>query len=195
MSDSRNGMVPTSVFDLDGVLADAQHRLHLLDRTAGTSAGLRQFHAASVYDRLIVAGLGILRAKRAIGHRIVIVSARPEWLRPETEEWLRAQSVWYDRLMLEPPEFDQPRYYAEDYKEAAWRWLEQHGHEIKYILDDTVFVCQRAARLGYPSFEFRRRGGRYVAEPYTGYLPPTPMKGVYAFPTPGYVQALSVLRR
>jgi len=83
------------VFDIDGVVADVQHRLHHLEQPRKDWAA---FFAAAADDPPLVQG--IERARRASEDaELVWVTGRPESLRETTLAWLEATGLPVQRLI------------------------------------------------------------------------------------------------
>jgi hypothetical protein len=73
------------VFDLDGTLADLEHRKHLI-----AAKDWRGFFAAVGGDKPIEKVREVLLAMHYTGHRIEIWSGRSDECRSATEDWLAA---------------------------------------------------------------------------------------------------------
>lgn len=71
------------VFDLDGTLADCEHRKHLID-----AKDWRGFFAAVSDDSPISKVISVLLALHGGGHKIEIWSGRSDECREATEAWL-----------------------------------------------------------------------------------------------------------
>jgi hypothetical protein len=78
------------VFDLDGTLADCEHRKHHID---GTNAGWRLFFAGCVDDKPIQHVITLLHKLAYAGCRIEIWSGRSDEVRDQTEFWLIQQNI------------------------------------------------------------------------------------------------------
>lgn len=95
----RDGPVPPGpaiVFDIDGVLADAGHRQHLLD---WPHRDWDAFFAACGQDGLIeevAALLGTIDRD----HAIVLLTARPLRVRSQTAEWIAGHGLRWDLLIM-----------------------------------------------------------------------------------------------
>ena len=88
------------VFDIDGTVADARHRLHLIAGKADHDQWVRFFDAA-VDDPPLAEG--VARAKQlAETHDIVWLTARPERVREMTEDWLAQHGLPTGRLLMLP---------------------------------------------------------------------------------------------
>lgn len=81
------------VFDFDGTLSDYRHREHF--RTSDWNS----YVELSKNDTLIEQVYDILK-RFSEDYKIIVLSARGEKCRTETEEWLSLRGVKYDELIL-----------------------------------------------------------------------------------------------
>lgn len=87
------------IFDLDGTLANIDHRLH---HVQNGNKNWDAFYAACPDDGPKEPIIELARMCDDAGHTIVISSGRSENVRVETEEWLRKHGVNYARLFMRP---------------------------------------------------------------------------------------------
>lgn len=90
------------IFDLDGTLADCEHRRHLVRKN---DPDWRAFFAACVDDTPIQAVIDTLHAFNAdiLGsHKVEIWSGRSEEVRAETEQWLFDVGIRGNKLRMRP---------------------------------------------------------------------------------------------
>jgi FMN phosphatase YigB (HAD superfamily) len=91
------------IFDLDGTLADIEHRLwHIQPPTSSDrKKDWKAFHSVCVHDEPIVPIQAVFRALYAQRHTIEIWSGRSDKVRAETENWLIDNSLWgYSKLLM-----------------------------------------------------------------------------------------------
>lgn len=74
--------------DLDGTIANLDHRLGYMYPTDGSKKDWKSFFAEISNDTLIEGVAAQLLQKRMEGYEIFYISARPDNYRKETEEWL-----------------------------------------------------------------------------------------------------------
>ena len=118
------------LFDLDGVIANADHRQHLL---AGPGKkDWKRFFAAAGDDLLIeeVAALTVLLDPSL---QRILLTARPTSIRDVTLEWLSRFSVRWDVLVMRR-EGDFAA--SPDAKRHAVEQLRDHGFQILLAFDD-----------------------------------------------------------
>ena len=86
-------MRPLYIFDLDGTLADCQHRTSILSETDGQR--WRRFYAACVDDNPIMPVIRTLHALVRSGAEVWVFSGRSEEVRDVTERWLYAATGYH----------------------------------------------------------------------------------------------------
>jgi phosphoserine phosphatase len=85
-------MRPLYIFDLDGTLANAEHRTHFI---SGPTKDWRAFFAAAKDDMPIAATIATFNALRKSGAECRIWTGRSDEVREQTVEWLR-EHVGFD---------------------------------------------------------------------------------------------------
>ncbi len=135
-----------AVVDIDGVLADAGHRQHLV---SGRPKDWDGFFAAVGSDAVIAEGLALVR-ELATEHEVVLLSGRPERTRADTQAWLAQHQVPWSRLVLRP---DADRRAARLFKAATLRRLSP-SDEVAVVIDDDESVIAELTRMGYTSVLF-----------------------------------------
>lgn len=138
--------MPIVVFDLDGTLADATHRLHLLPEGADKNRtdSWDAFNLACWLDAPIPDNIQLLRSLCRAGHRIVILTGRCDVARMKTIDWLERYQIPYDNLVMRPS-YDHRK--DVDFKEDALIRIS----EIEPILccfDDLEHVCKHIRGMG-----------------------------------------------
>jgi phosphoglycolate phosphatase-like HAD superfamily hydrolase len=130
-----------AVIDIDGVLADVRHRLHLVQRQPKDWGG---FFAAARHDPPLEEGLATVR-RLSEAFRIVYLSGRPENCRKETLAWFRKHD-------LPPGELHLRRY--DDRRPARLMKVEvldrlAREAPVALLVDDDEEVCAAARKAGY----------------------------------------------
>ena len=88
-----------AVFDIDGVLADVEHRRHHI---SGRRRDWPAFFAAAGDDPALATGVAMAHRAQADGQLVVYLSGRPERLRVTTLDWLRKNGLPPGELVLRP---------------------------------------------------------------------------------------------
>ena len=123
---------PAVVFDLDGVLANGEHRQHLLKPPPGRKKDWKTFFARAGDDILIeeVARLTLL-IDRSVTR--VLLTARPTSIEDITLAWLDRFQLAWDLLVMRPEGAYAPSPVA---KKAAVDELRAYGFDILLAFDD-----------------------------------------------------------
>jgi phosphoglycolate phosphatase-like HAD superfamily hydrolase len=120
---------PAVVFDLDGVLADAASRQHYLE---GPWRDWDSFFEACGDDPLIEE-IGRLLELIHPDLTIVLLTARPAWVAPQTLAWLHRYRLRWDLLVMR----DRSDYgAAREFKRRSVQELRGAGFELKLSFED-----------------------------------------------------------
>lgn len=97
-------MKRTVIFDLDGTLACGKHRLHLLPQEADASRteAWDEFNLAAGDDAPIEDNIKLLRHLWTIGLNVIILTGRCDVARDVTLDWLKANRVGHNQLIMRP---------------------------------------------------------------------------------------------
>ena len=132
------------MFDLDGVLSNAASRQHFLK---GPRPDWEAFFAASIDDPLVdevAALLGLLAPELGI----ILLTARPDRIRPQTVGWLGRHHLRWDLLVMRRDGDYRP---ARNFKQGAVRDIRARGFEIKLCLEDDLRNVEMFRQEGVPS--------------------------------------------
>lgn len=130
------------MLDLDGVLADVRHRLHLLEQVPKNWDG---FFAGIPADPPLEVGRA-LAAELAKTHEIVYLTGRPERTRSTTSAWLSEHRLPPGRLVMRR---DGDRRPARLTKVGLVRRLGA-DQAIAVVVDDDPAVCAALRAEGLP---------------------------------------------
>lgn len=120
-----------AIFDMDGVISDANGRQHLL---AHPGRDWDRFFAAAGSDVLYGDNVALLELL-AQTLQIVLVTARPMRIRPDTVAWLSTNDVDYDLLVMRP---DGDRGPSSTFKRSALAALRAFGFDPRIAFEDDV---------------------------------------------------------
>jgi phosphoglycolate phosphatase-like HAD superfamily hydrolase len=134
------------VFDVDGVLSDATHRQHFLE---GPGMYWDSFFSACGEDPLIVE---TARAGQLLdaSFRVVLLTARPIRVRPQTLRWLteHADAVRWDLLIMrDEDDWGSSR----SYKAGVLRDLHGLGFDVQLALEDDPRNVEMFRKAGVPT--------------------------------------------
>ena len=122
---------PAVVFDVDGVLADADHRQEILF-SGGRRKNWKAFFAAAG-DDAVIEELGRLTELVDRDLVVVLLTARPTSIRDVTVEWLGRHGIRWDLLVMRP-EGDYRS--SPDAKRMAVHELRSAGFDLRLAVDD-----------------------------------------------------------
>lgn len=136
------------VFDLDGTLANIEHRLHFIQ---GEKKDWDAFYAACINDKpiwpVIDANWALVAANQIFRGEIVILTGRSRAVEHETQEWLEYFSIDYDELVMRSPKDYRPDH------EFKRQWAEPYKHRIHSVYEDRSRVVQMWRELGVTCFQ------------------------------------------
>lgn len=131
------------VADVDGVLADAQGRQHLLE---GPTRDWRAFFDACGEDP-VVSEVRTLLALLDESLHVLVVTARPVRIREATLAWLDAHELRYDLLVMRPHDVHAP---AVDVKRAVVDELRDAGFRLELAIEDHPEIRDMYDEVGVP---------------------------------------------
>lgn len=119
------------LFDIDGTLADIEHRRHYVQCNKPDWGKFFKHMGDDAPNAPVV---GLYNALKASGHYdLVIVSARPDDNRKITEQWLVWNGIEFDLLIMRPKGDFRP---DTDIKKEILDQLHSEGREIAFVVDD-----------------------------------------------------------
>lgn len=89
----------TVLVDIDGTIADGEHRQHWVRTKPKNWAA---YNKTMSEDLPIYQTITVINSLSASGHPIIICSGREEVYRDATEYWLNQHNVPYKKLMMRP---------------------------------------------------------------------------------------------
>jgi hypothetical protein len=133
---------PWAVVDLDGVVADTRHRLHLIERFPKDWEG---FFAAAVEDPLLPEGAAVAH-RLAREHQLTYLTGRPERWRSDTEVWIARVGLPAARVHMRR---DSDRRPARMMKLSVLARLATQA-PIAMVVDDDPAVVRAVRAAGHP---------------------------------------------
>lgn len=130
------------MIDIDGVVADVRHRLHLIE---SRPKRWDEFFDSSADDPPLADGVALV-LELAADHDVVWLTGRPERNRRLTETWLAAQGLPDGTLLMRRDRDFRP---AREAKRDQLRRL-RRDREIGIVVDDDPEVVATLGRDGFP---------------------------------------------
>lgn len=130
-----------AIIDIDGVVADVEHRLHhIRQRPKNWDA----FFAAAAEDRPLSEGVALVESLAA-EHEIVFLTGRPRRLEGDTLDWLERHGLGGHPVEMRP---DGDRRPAATVKVEVLRRLAA-GRDVAVVVDDDDLVLEAMTAAGY----------------------------------------------
>jgi hypothetical protein len=130
-----------AAIDIDGVIADPSHRLHLVERRP---KDWDAFFAAASDDPPLTEGLAVAQ-RLAADHDIVYLTGRPERCQADTVAWLDRHGLPPGRLVMRRAGDRRP---ARAAKLGLLRRLAAE-RPVRVLVDDDAAVCAAAEDAGF----------------------------------------------
>ena len=132
------------VFDMDGTLADASHRLHFIEREP---KDWDSFFEAMGDDKPIRHVIAIARALEAAGHGVDIWTGRPNGYRRHTVRWLEKHGVPWHWLRMRDDGDRRPDHVVK------MEWLAEMTSPIDAVFEDRMRVVAAWRAAGVPCYQ------------------------------------------
>lgn len=133
---------PLAVFDLDGVLADVDHRVHLLHRQP---PAWDAFFRAAAADPVLPEGQElVLEAARDCD--VLYLTGRPERCRADSVRWLSRHGLPDGRMVMRADRDRRPAAVAK----PGWLADAARGRIVAVVVDDDPAVCSAYRKAGWP---------------------------------------------
>ncbi len=134
---------PAVVFDMDGVLSDASTRQHYLEYPRRDWEAF--FHACG--DDALIAEVARLLEVIDAGHHVVLLTARPLRVRPQTLAWLERYGLRWDLLIMR----EHSDWMASAlFKERSVDELREYGFDLRLAFEDDRRNVSMFHRQGVP---------------------------------------------
>lgn len=153
-----------AVFDLDGTLADSDHRLHHLElgKHGPVASDIPQenwdrFYAAAIDDPSFE---DVTRLYRILANHfwIAILTYRHERVRSVTKEWLKIHRLPFDRLIMLPD--NDVRHAPEWKRDVILEEFHAVGDRVAFLIDDHPRVISEIRKIGVTAFEAKNHHTR-----------------------------------
>jgi hypothetical protein len=153
---------PAVLCDIDGTLANVDHRLHFVNTKPKNWPA---FFAAAKHDVLNHPVAEVIHALAA-KYPILLVSGRPEHLRDLTLQWLADHGVPYEQLYMRPDNDYRPDDIIKE--EILNKILAEKEYKPMFVFDDRLSVCALWIRKGLFLFDVSQGKGREELDPDVG---------------------------
>lgn len=138
------------IFDIDGTLANNEHRVHHLYPEDGSKKDWEAFFEDQSDDSVIPDVRRVLQMYNYSGVRIYILTGRGEEYRGDTVKWLWNYDIKYERLAMRPLDDRTNDDILKINQIKAWQ---AEGIKIVGLYDDRKRICDAARAHGITVFQ------------------------------------------
>jgi FMN phosphatase YigB (HAD superfamily) len=139
------------IFDIDGTLANIDHRLHFIQKEPKDWDG---FHSLCIADEPVEHICELARWYRFNQYQIILCTCRPIKNHNVTCKWLREHEIPFDDLYMRPDNDFRSDTFI---KEEMIKYMHNNGDiDVKCIYEDRDRVVQMYRRLGYTCLQVKR---------------------------------------
>jgi phosphoglycolate phosphatase-like HAD superfamily hydrolase len=136
------------IFDIDGTLAQTDHRMHHIRPVEGQKKNWGKFFAEAKKDEPFE---HVLRINSFVAaredDRIILLTARPENLRADTQVWLEEHGIAFDDLFMRPVNERKPDY---EVKRDIYRNYLKEKYQVVAAFEDRLQVAKMWREEGVP---------------------------------------------
>ena len=139
-----------AIVDLDGTVADIDHRLHHINKTP---KDWENFNQASSADNPKQDIIDIVNALNDFGYAIIIVTGRDQKIRDKTTAWLRMNDVPFETLFMRSSNDFRSDHVVK--QEIYEKHIKEH-YEVHCVLEDRDQVVDMWRSLGLTCLQVQK---------------------------------------
>lgn len=130
------------LFDVDGTLADLEHRLKYVHQTP---KDWHAFHSSLMEDTPHEWCLELLNLYRGNGYKVILMTGRGEEYRDLSLKWFEKYDINYDELLMRPA--GDQRHDWEIKKELYENFVKDN-YDIRFVVEDRKSVVKMWRDIG-----------------------------------------------
>lgn len=134
---------PTAIFDIDGTIANVEHRRHFVTAEKADWASFNEAMGDDTVNEAIVSLYKTLWNSEV--YQLILVSGRSETYRNVTEAWLTWNEIPFSRLLMRGSSDTRS---DEKVKAEILRALRAEGHRVLFAVDDRQKVVDMWRSFG-----------------------------------------------
>lgn len=138
------------IFDIDGTLANTDHRIHHIKPAEGQKKSWSKFFSEAKHDEPYehVARLHhLIREYTGRQDAVIMLTARPENLKSSTRTWLLDKGLSWDELFMRPVDERKPDY---EVKRDIYRNHIKDHYQVIAAFEDRLQVAKMWREEGVP---------------------------------------------
>ncbi len=128
--------------DIDGTLADVNHRVH---HVQAQTKDWKAFNEGMVHDELNLWCRDLILAMKDKGYKTVFITGRGESYRTETLEWMKKHKIEVDELFMRPKS---DRREDSDVKKEIYVDQIKDKYEVLFVVEDRASVVKMWREIG-----------------------------------------------
>ena len=134
------------IFDLDGTLANIDHRLHFINQKTKDWSGFSKACTADLPKKAVIQ---TAKALYQFGHPLWILSGRSALVEKETIAWLKQYDIPYNKLLMRPINNFTPDYVLK------YEWISAYNLKSRTlcVYDDRQSVVDMWREEGFECFQ------------------------------------------
>lgn len=140
----------TYIVDIDGTLANIEHRLHFIDRQRLGGPDWNAFFAACSDDKPIQPVIDVVICLQDAGNELIFLTGRSDSVRGQTMEWLSRHGFPSGEIIMRAHGDHRPDTIA---KRELLETLTAEGKIISGVFEDRPSVCRVWRELGLTVFQ------------------------------------------
>jgi acid phosphatase class B len=136
------------IVDIDGTLANVDHRLHFIrgkEREGKGSKDWHSFHDQCVHDQPNHWCLELVNIYKDNGFAIVLLTGRGEDYREQTLKWLTQHKIPFDELHMRPKKTHLPDH---EVKCETYQKQIEPKYSVRFVLEDRASVVAMWRDIG-----------------------------------------------
>jgi FMN phosphatase YigB (HAD superfamily) len=128
--------------DLDGTLADVEHRVH---HVQASTKNWKAFNEGMVDDELNHWCADLVKAMQGEGYKVIFITGRSEPWRGATEDWLIKHAIEYDHLYMRPSKDRREDF---EVKKEIYMNEIKEDYKVVFVVEDRASVVKMWREIG-----------------------------------------------
>lgn len=128
--------------DIDGTLADVEHRVH---HVQSDNKDWKAFNDGMHADKLNHWCADLVKAMQGENYKIIFITGRGESYREMTEEWLKKHSISYSHLYMRPKKDRREDF---EVKKELYNEKIKVDYKVVFVIEDRASVVKMWRDIG-----------------------------------------------
>lgn len=128
--------------DIDGTLADVEHRVH---HVQSDTKNWKAFNDGMVHDELNLWCADLIKAMKKEGYKTVFITGRGESYREHTIEWMKKHNIEMDELFMRPASDRREDF---EVKRELYEERIKSLYKVLFVVEDRASVVKMWREIG-----------------------------------------------